>query len=101
MCVHGLAIHIPTYKMQYKHYTNQSNMLKDFYNVIVVSFEAALNFALRSQDPLFHFTLYLWLICSNLKDRLVQVESPYVEEFLQQSISDDLQVGMVTESVCV
>ena len=58
-----------------------------------MQFEATLLFTLRAQDPLLHFTVYQWMITSRLTDRLVQVDSPYVEEFLQHSVTDDLQVS--------
>jgi len=32
-----------------------------------------LNLALRSDDELFHVTLYSWLISKNLQDKLVEV----------------------------
>jgi nuclear pore complex protein Nup155 len=58
-------------------------------------FESTLSYSLRAHDPLFHFSLYHWMIKSNLTDRLVQVESPYVEEYLQQSISSDHQTQLL------
>lgn len=39
--------------------------------------------AQASPDPLFHVAMYDWLLASNKTDELLQVRSPYVEEYLR------------------
>ncbi|KAJ3091850.1 hypothetical protein HK102_013147 [Quaeritorhiza haematococci] len=40
--------------------------------------------AISSDDELFHYCLYEWLIQQGFTDQLLQVQSPYVEPFLQR-----------------
>ncbi|XP_022087297.1 nuclear pore complex protein Nup155-like [Acanthaster planci] len=51
--------------------------------------------ALASDDELFHVALYDWLIEKGLKDRLLQISSPYVEEYMKRATqysADSLQL---------
>lgn len=48
-------------------------------------FEEMLTLALRSEDELFHVTLYSWLISVGLGDRLVEIQSAFVEDFLKHT----------------
>ncbi|XP_077397334.1 nuclear pore complex protein Nup155-like isoform X2 [Festucalex cinctus] len=49
-------------------------------------FEQIFSMAQRSQDVLFHVTLYDWLIQADLKHKLIQVNSPYLEAHLTYMI---------------
>uniref|UniRef100_A0A672ZBR6 Nucleoporin 155 n=1 Tax=Sphaeramia orbicularis TaxID=375764 RepID=A0A672ZBR6_9TELE len=53
------------------------------------SFEQMLGLAQRSQDELFHIALYNWLIQADLTDKLLEVNSPYLEEHLMHMIKQD------------
>ncbi|KAA8584581.1 hypothetical protein FQN60_008366 [Etheostoma spectabile] len=48
-----------------------------------------LGLAQRSQDELFHIALYNWLIQADLTDKLLEVNSPYLEEHLMHMIKQD------------
>uniref|UniRef100_A0AAX7TXA1 Nucleoporin 155 n=1 Tax=Astatotilapia calliptera TaxID=8154 RepID=A0AAX7TXA1_ASTCA len=52
-------------------------------------FEQMLGLAQRSQDELFHIALYNWLIQADLTDKLLEVNSPYLEEHLMHMIKQD------------
>ncbi|PIK56013.1 putative nuclear pore complex protein, partial [Apostichopus japonicus] len=50
---------------------------------------------LSSDDELFHVALYDWLIDTGLKERLLEISSPFVEPYLQRATQyepDDLQM---------
>uniref|UniRef100_A0A3Q4GBE5 Nucleoporin 155 n=1 Tax=Neolamprologus brichardi TaxID=32507 RepID=A0A3Q4GBE5_NEOBR len=53
------------------------------------TFEQMLGLAQRSQDELFHIALYNWLIQADLTDKLLEVNSPYLEEHLMHMIKQD------------
>ncbi|XP_031414368.1 nuclear pore complex protein Nup155 [Clupea harengus] len=53
-------------------------------------FEQMLGLAQRSQDELFHIALYNWLIQADLTDKLLEVNSPYLEDHLMHIIKQDL-----------
>ncbi|XP_033636336.1 nuclear pore complex protein Nup155-like [Asterias rubens] len=51
--------------------------------------------ALASDDELFHVALYDWLMEKGLKDRLLEIQSVYVEEYMKRAAmysSDNLQM---------
>ncbi|KAL0183115.1 hypothetical protein M9458_022490, partial [Cirrhinus mrigala] len=52
-------------------------------------FEQMLGLAQRSQDELFHIALYNWLIQADLTDKLLEVNSPYLEDHLMHMIKQD------------
>ncbi|XP_076159281.1 nuclear pore complex protein Nup155 isoform X1 [Alosa pseudoharengus] len=52
-------------------------------------FEQMLGLAQRSQDELFHIALYNWLIQTDLADKLLEVNSPYLEDHLMHIIKQD------------
>ena len=52
-------------------------------------FEQMLGLAQRSQDELFHIALYNWLIQADLTDKLLEVNSPFLEEHLMHMIKQD------------
>ncbi|XP_064386411.1 nuclear pore complex protein Nup155-like isoform X2 [Halichondria panicea] len=54
-------------------------------------FDETISIALRSDDQLFHVTLYSWLIGEDLADMVVEIQSPYIEEYLKYTatIQDD------------
>uniref|UniRef100_A0A8C5EGR8 Nuclear pore complex protein Nup155 n=1 Tax=Gouania willdenowi TaxID=441366 RepID=A0A8C5EGR8_GOUWI len=52
-------------------------------------FEQMLGLAQRSQDELFHIALYNWLIQADLTDKLLELNSPYLEEHLMHMIKQD------------
>uniref|UniRef100_A0A3Q3WJ45 Uncharacterized protein n=1 Tax=Mola mola TaxID=94237 RepID=A0A3Q3WJ45_MOLML len=52
-------------------------------------FEQLLGLAQRSQDELFHIAMYNWLIQADLTDKLLEVNSPYLEEHLMHMIKQD------------
>nr|CAG4708404.1 unnamed protein product [Naegleria fowleri] len=45
-------------------------------------FNAVIEKMSKSKDPLFHETLYLWLIEHNLSAKLLSLNTPYIEDFL-------------------
>lgn len=51
--------------------------------------EQMLGLAQRSQDELFHIALYNWLIQADLTDKLLEVNSPYLEDHLKHLIKQD------------
>lgn len=52
-------------------------------------FEQMIGLAQRSQDELFHIALYNWLIQADLTDKLLEVNSPHLEEHLMHMIKQD------------
>ncbi|KAJ8408637.1 hypothetical protein AAFF_G00252720 [Aldrovandia affinis] len=52
-------------------------------------FEQMISLAQRSQDELFHIALYNWLIQADLTDKLLEVNSPFLEEHLMRMIKQD------------
>ncbi|KAL2087750.1 hypothetical protein ACEWY4_016578 [Coilia grayii] len=52
-------------------------------------FEQMLGLAQRSHDELFHIALYNWLIQADLADKLLEVNSPYLEDHLMHIIKQD------------
>ncbi|KAM9841021.1 nuclear pore complex protein Nup155 [Aulostomus maculatus] len=52
-------------------------------------YELMLGLAQRSQDELFHIALYNWLIQADLTDKLLEVNSPYLEDHLMHMIKHD------------
>lgn len=56
-------------------------------------FDELLTMCLRSDDELFHVTLYSWMITApvNLTDRLVQIRTPYIEPFLKHMVASQQQ----------
>ncbi|XP_063068284.1 nuclear pore complex protein Nup155 isoform X2 [Engraulis encrasicolus] len=52
-------------------------------------FEQMLGLAQRSHDELFHIALYNWLIQADLADKLLEVNSPYLEEHLMHIIKQE------------
>ncbi|XP_038589686.1 nuclear pore complex protein Nup155 [Micropterus salmoides] len=67
--------------------TSDPNMLSN--EEATAHFEQILGLAQRSQDELFHIALYNWLIQADLTDKLLQVNSPYLEEHLMHMIKQD------------
>lgn len=43
--------------------------------------------ALKSDDELFHVALYDWLLHHNLKDKLIEIKSPFLENYLKWKVS--------------
>ncbi|XP_038049552.1 nuclear pore complex protein Nup155-like isoform X2 [Patiria miniata] len=57
--------------------------------------EAMMQKALSCDDELFHVALYDWLMEKGLKDRLLQITSPYVEQYMKRAAqysADNLHV---------
>ncbi|MBN3293527.1 NU155 protein, partial [Polypterus senegalus] len=52
-------------------------------------FELMLELAQRSRDELFHIALYNWLIQADLTDKLLEVNSPYLEDHLMRMMKQD------------
>ncbi|XP_064606018.1 nuclear pore complex protein Nup155-like [Liolophura sinensis] len=46
--------------------------------------EQVFRMALRSDDELFHVSLYEWLVKKNLSEQLLQIQSPFLEPFLKR-----------------
>ncbi|XP_076020291.1 nuclear pore complex protein Nup155 [Genypterus blacodes] len=67
--------------------TSDPNMLSN--EEATTHFEQMLGLAQRSQDELFHIALYNWLIQADLTDKLLEVNSPYLEEHLMHMIKQD------------
>uniref|UniRef100_A0A3B3CZA3 Nuclear pore complex protein Nup155 n=1 Tax=Oryzias melastigma TaxID=30732 RepID=A0A3B3CZA3_ORYME len=67
--------------------TSDPNMLSN--EEATAHFEHMLGLAQRSQDELFHIALYNWLIQADLTDKLLEVNSPYLEEHLMHMIKQD------------
>ncbi|XP_056146577.1 nuclear pore complex protein Nup155 [Lampris incognitus] len=67
--------------------TSDPNMLSN--EDATAHFEQMLGLAQRSQDELFHIALFNWLIQADLTDKLLQVNSPYLEEHLMHMIKKD------------
>ncbi|KAM3874094.1 nuclear pore complex protein Nup155 isoform 2-T2 [Diretmus argenteus] len=67
--------------------TSDPNMLSN--EDATAHFEQMLGLAQRSQDELFHIALYNWLIQADLTDKLLEVNSPYLEEHLMHMIKQD------------
>uniref|UniRef100_A0A3B3YKM1 Nuclear pore complex protein Nup155 n=1 Tax=Poecilia mexicana TaxID=48701 RepID=A0A3B3YKM1_9TELE len=67
--------------------TSDPNMLSN--EEATAHFEQMLGLAQRSQDELFHIALYNWLIQADLTDKLLEVNSPYLEEHLMHIIKQD------------
>uniref|UniRef100_A0A4W4F627 Nuclear pore complex protein Nup155 n=1 Tax=Electrophorus electricus TaxID=8005 RepID=A0A4W4F627_ELEEL len=67
--------------------TSDPNMLSN--EDAATHFEQMLGLAQRSQDELFHIALYNWLIQADLTDKLLEVNSPYLEDHLMHIIKQD------------
>ncbi|XP_068430633.1 nuclear pore complex protein Nup155 [Clinocottus analis] len=67
--------------------TSDPNMLSN--EEATAHFEQILGLAQRSQDELFHIALYNWLIQADLPDKLLEVNSLYLEEHLMHMIKQD------------
>lgn len=67
--------------------TSDPNMLSN--EEATAHFEQMLGLAQRSQDELFHIALYNWLIQADLTDKLLEVNSPHLEEHLMHMIKQD------------
>uniref|UniRef100_A0A672HEV3 Nucleoporin 155 n=1 Tax=Salarias fasciatus TaxID=181472 RepID=A0A672HEV3_SALFA len=67
--------------------TSDPNMLSN--EEATAHCEQMLGLAQRSQDELFHIALYNWLIQADLTDKLLEVNSPYLEEHLMHMIKQD------------
>ncbi|CAF99212.1 unnamed protein product, partial [Tetraodon nigroviridis] len=67
--------------------TSDPNMLSN--EEAAAHFEQMLSLAQRSQDELFHIAMYNWLIQADLTDKLLEVNSPYLEEHLMHMIKQD------------
>ncbi|XP_062269095.1 nuclear pore complex protein Nup155 [Platichthys flesus] len=67
--------------------TSDPNMLSN--EEATAHFEQMLGLAQRSQDELFHIALYNWLIQADLTDKLLEVNSPYLEEHLLHMIKQE------------
>ncbi|XP_036451046.1 nuclear pore complex protein Nup155 [Colossoma macropomum] len=67
--------------------TSDPNMLSN--EDAAAHFEQMLGLAQRSQDELFHIALYNWLIQADLTDKLLEVNSPYLEDHLMHMIKQD------------
>lgn len=67
--------------------TSDPNMLSN--EDAAAHFEQMLDLAQRSQDELFHIALYNWLIQADLTDKLLEVNSPYLEDHLMHMIKQD------------
>ncbi|XP_077354036.1 nuclear pore complex protein Nup155 isoform X2 [Festucalex cinctus] len=68
-------------------FTLDPNMLSN--EEAIAHFQQIFSMAQRSQDELFHIALYDWLIQADLTDKLLQVNSPYLEEHLMYMIKQD------------
>ena len=55
--------------------------------------KSALSRALASDDEEFHYALYSWFISKNWIDKLLDIQSRYLEEFLFKNSSSDLQIA--------
>uniref|UniRef100_A0A8C8GPQ0 Nuclear pore complex protein Nup155 n=1 Tax=Oncorhynchus tshawytscha TaxID=74940 RepID=A0A8C8GPQ0_ONCTS len=67
--------------------TSDPNMLSN--EDATSHFEQIICLAQRSQDELFHIALYNWLIQADLTDKLLEVNSPYLEEHLMHMIKQE------------
>uniref|UniRef100_A0A6Q2XKF0 Nuclear pore complex protein Nup155 n=1 Tax=Esox lucius TaxID=8010 RepID=A0A6Q2XKF0_ESOLU len=67
--------------------TSDPNMLSN--EDATAHFEQMIGLAQRSQDELFHIALYNWLIQADLTDKLLEVNSPCLEEHLMHMIKQD------------
>ncbi|BFZ16747.1 hypothetical protein BsWGS_19786 [Bradybaena similaris] len=43
--------------------------------------------ALRSDDPLFHAALYDWLFAKNIAHKLLEINTPFVEQYLRRKVN--------------
>ncbi|CAL1535434.1 unnamed protein product, partial [Lymnaea stagnalis] len=43
--------------------------------------------ALKSDDPLFHSALYDWLFATNHAEKLLEINTPYVEQYLRRKVN--------------
>ncbi|XP_028318058.1 nuclear pore complex protein Nup155-like [Gouania willdenowi] len=64
-------------------------LTSDANTLSTVHFEQMLGLAQRSQDELFHVALYNWLIQADLTDKLLELNSPYLEEHLKHMIKQN------------
>ncbi|XP_046901135.1 nuclear pore complex protein Nup155 isoform X1 [Hypomesus transpacificus] len=67
--------------------TSDPNMLSN--EDATAHLEQMLTLAQRSHDELFHIALYNWLIQADLTDKLLEVNSPYLEEHLMRVVKQD------------
>ncbi|XP_018603651.1 nuclear pore complex protein Nup155 isoform X2 [Scleropages formosus] len=67
--------------------TSDPNMLSN--EDAAAHFEQLLSLAQKSQDELFHIALYNWLIQADLTEKLLEINSPYLEEHLMRMIKQD------------
>ncbi|CAL8321736.1 unnamed protein product [Lota lota] len=67
--------------------TSDPNMLSN--EDATAHFEQMLHLAQRSQDELFHIALYNWLIQADLTEKLLEVNSPYLEDHLKRMNKQD------------
>ncbi|KAK3794466.1 hypothetical protein RRG08_003619 [Elysia crispata] len=49
--------------------------------------EEVLQMALASDDPLFHAALYDWLFVTNHTEKLLEINTPYVEQYLRRKVN--------------
>ena len=55
--------------------------------------KSVLSRALASDDDEFHYALYSWFISKNWIEKLLDIQSRYLEEFLFKKSSSDLQIA--------
>lgn len=67
--------------------TSDPNMLSN--EDAAAHFEQMIGLAQRSHDELFHIALYNWLIQADLTDKLLEVNSPNLEDHLKHMIKQD------------
>ena len=57
--------------------------------MLVPQVEEVFSLALRSSDEVFHIALYDWLIAKQLSEKLLDIQSPYLEPYLKQAASNN------------
>jgi len=55
--------------------------------------KSLLNIAIGSNDALWHYTLYTWMLQQGLKTSFLSIESPYIFEFLGDSKANDPRIA--------
>ncbi|KAG7264498.1 hypothetical protein CRUP_020636 [Coryphaenoides rupestris] len=83
-CSFQSQVMLPSWLLCYKCITNTMQELVAHSKAGPAEFEQMLHLAQRSQDELFHITLYNWLIEADLTDKLLEVNSPYLEDHLKR-----------------
>ncbi|GAB6032748.1 hypothetical protein CHUAL_011616 [Chamberlinius hualienensis] len=61
-------------------------------------FEEVLRLGLQCDDELFHVTIYNWLLSQKMENRLLEIKSPYLEDFLTRTVANSSNAATPSSS---